>query len=154
MATTGSRTRKGDVARRAWELMFDFFVRTVPRRSEAMARRGLTPNDLRALGSLAEEDGRTMGALAEAWQCDASNATLIVDRLERAGLAERRRMPGDARFRTVHLTPKGRRTYAELLEEFHTPPPEMLALTTEELRALERMLARIAGGTGESGERQ
>jgi DNA-binding MarR family transcriptional regulator len=86
---------------------------------------------------------RTMRSLAEEWQCDASNATLIVDRLERSGLAERRSMAGDARVRLVQLTAKGRRTQLELVEEFHTPPEELLALTANELDALRRILERI-----------
>ena len=124
--------------------MFDFLVKTAPRRSEAMGRRGLSPNDSRALSSLAAGDGRTMRSLADEWRCDASNATLIVDRLERAGLAERRPVPGDARFRLVQLTPKGRRTHAELIEEFHTPPAELLALANKDLDALRRILEKIA----------
>jgi DNA-binding MarR family transcriptional regulator len=136
-------TPKPELARRAWTLMFDFLVRTADQRSAGMARRGLSPNDLRAMTSLIASDGRPMRALAEEWRCDASNATLIVDRLERAGLAERLPMPGDARFRLVQLTPKGRRTYAELLDEFHTPPVELLALTNPDLDALRRIMERI-----------
>src|SRR5215212_7799353 len=114
MSMTPTTASKAELARRAWALMFDFLVKTAGQRSEGMARRGLSPNDMRALSSLAAEN-RTMRALADEWQCDASNATLIVDRLERAGLAERRPMPGDARFRLVQLTPKGRRVHLELL---------------------------------------
>jgi len=123
--------------------MFDFLVKTAPRRSEEMGRRGLSPNDLRALSSLEASEGRTMRSLADEWQCDASNATLIIDRLERAGLAERLPMPGDARFRLVQLTSKGRRTHLELVDEFHTPPVELLALTNKELDTLRRILEKI-----------
>lgn len=143
MAKAGSTRRKQELARRAWALMFDFLARTAPRRSAAMARRRLSPNHLRALSSLADADGRTMRSLAEEWRCDASNATLIIDRLERAGLAERRPKPGDARFRVVQLTPKGRRVYLELLDEFHAPPAELLALTGRELDALRRLLEKL-----------
>ena len=139
-----STTGKDELARRAWALMFDFLVKTAPRRSDAMGRRALSPNDLRALSSLAGSDGRTMRSLADEWQCDASNATLIVDRLEADGFVERRPLPGDARFRVVQLTPKGRRTHAELLEEFHTPPAELLTLANADLESLRRILAKIS----------
>lgn len=140
----GPTIPKAELARRAWALMFDVLTRTAPARSAAMGRYGLAPNDLRALATLAGTEGRTMRTLAEAWQCDASNATLIVDRLERAGLAARQPMPGDARFRVVRLTPKGRRICNDLLEAFHTPPAELLALTSKDLDTLRRVLEKIA----------
>jgi len=64
-----------------------------------------------------------MRSLAEKWECDASNATWIVDRLERFGLAERRTVASDRRAKPVVLTAKGERVRAELLREFHTPHP-------------------------------
>ena len=84
---------KMDLARRVWARMFDYLMRTAPERTRSLGRRGLTPNDARALSTLAAAAGRTMRSLAEEWECDASNATWIVDRLERLGLAERRTFP-------------------------------------------------------------
>lgn len=136
-------TRKAQLARRAWGLMFEFLMRTSPRRSEGLGRRGLTPNDSRSLASLDPEHGRTMRSLAEEWRCDASNATWIVDRLERFGLAERRTVRQDRRVKLVVLTPKGSRLKAELLEEFHVPPPELLELNRADLEALKRALEKL-----------
>ena len=85
------------LARQVWSRMFDFLMRTAPERNRSLGRRGLTPNDARALSSLDRVTGRSMRELAEQWECDASNATWIVDRLERFGLAERRPVPGDRR---------------------------------------------------------
>jgi DNA-binding MarR family transcriptional regulator len=131
------------LARQVWGRMFDFLMRTAPERTRSLGRRGLTPNDARALSSLDREAGRTMRDLAQEWECDASNATWIVDRLERAGLAERRAVPTDRRVRHVVLTPKGARVRAELLEEFHTPPAELLGLSRMELEALARGLGKL-----------
>lgn len=83
-----------------------------------------------------------MRSLAEEWRCDASNATWIVDRLERAGLAERRSVPRDRRVRLVVLTPKGAATKRGLLGEFHAPPPELLALDRASLEDLQRVLTK------------
>lgn len=138
-------TRKAQLARRAWGLMFDFLIRTSPQRGESLGRRGLTPNDSRGLASLDPEKGRTMRSLAEEWKCDASNATWIVDRLERFGLAERRTVAHDRRVKLVVLTPKGSRLKVELLEEFHIPPPELLELNRADLEALERVLEKLPG---------
>src|ERR671934_2171732 len=111
-----SSTTKAVLARRVWSRMFDFLMITAPDRARSLGRRGLTPNDSRALASLDLGTGRTMRSLAEEWECDASNATWIVDRLESFGLAERRTIPHDRRVKLVVLTAKGLTTKAELME--------------------------------------
>jgi DNA-binding MarR family transcriptional regulator len=142
MAT--SAKTKDARARRVWQLMFDFLISTAPRRTHVLGRFGLTPNDSRALGSLSQEEGRTMRSLADEWRCDASNATWIVDRLERAGLAVRRDRPNDRRVKLVLLTAKGARLKSEVMDAFYSPPPELLALDAATLSALERLLARLS----------
>jgi DNA-binding MarR family transcriptional regulator len=84
-----------------------------------------------------------MRSLAEEWECDASNATWIVDRLERLGLAERRTVPHDRRVKLVVLTPRGQKLRLELLREFHTPPPDLLGLGERDLELLERLLKKL-----------
>ena len=84
--------------------MFDYLIRSGPHRTRSLAKRGLTPNDSRALFSLAVNEGRTMRTLADSWECDPSNATWIIDRLEKLGLAERRSVPEDRRVKLVVLT--------------------------------------------------
>jgi DNA-binding MarR family transcriptional regulator len=123
--------------------LFDYLMSTRPVRDESLARRNLTPNDARALGSLDRDIGRPIGSLAAEWGCDPSNATLIIDRLERLKLVERRPSPADRRVKLVKLTPRGARTKAELLDEFHAPPPAFLELDRADLEALERILKRI-----------
>jgi DNA-binding MarR family transcriptional regulator len=135
-----SSKSKAALARRVWQLMFEFLMRTAPDRSRSLGRRGLTPNDSRALGSLASQEGRTMRSLAEEWECDASNATWIVDRLERFGLAERRTVPHDRRVKLVVLTARGVKTKGELMEEFLTPPAELLDTSRNDLATLLRAL--------------
>lgn len=131
-------------AESVWNAMFDLLLRSAPQRTKSLARRGLTPNDSRALFSL-DAEGRTMRALARSWECDPSNATWIVDRLEKLGLAERRAVPHDRRVKLVVLSSKGRRIRAELTREFHRPPPEIAALDYADLAALERLLAKAVG---------
>jgi DNA-binding MarR family transcriptional regulator len=140
------RSPKSKTARaaRVWRLMFDFLISSAPHRTEVLGRHGLTPNDSRGLGSLSADEGRTMRSLADEWQCDASNATWIVDRLERAGLAERRSMPNDRRVKLVVLTPKGVKARAEVLAAFYAVPPELLELDNTELDVLERALEHLS----------
>ena len=116
-------TTKAALAADAWRSVFDFIVATVDHRIEVLARLGITPNDSRALGSLAQETGRTMRSLADEWRCDASTATWIVDRLEAKGLAERWPHPTDRRVKLVVLTAQGVQTKAEMIAGTYTPPP-------------------------------
>jgi DNA-binding MarR family transcriptional regulator len=134
---------KAGLAGQVWALMFDYLMRSAPRRTQSLANRGLTPNDSRALFSLGVDQGRTMRSLADAWQCDPSNATWIVDRLETLGLAERRSVAEDRRVKLVALTAKGQRTRAALLKEFHEAPPELAALERDDLETLLGVLRRL-----------
>jgi DNA-binding MarR family transcriptional regulator len=131
------------LARRVWQSMFDLLIRTSPVRTESLARRGLSPNDSRALFSLDPRSGRSMRSLADEWQCDPSNATWIVDRLENLGFARRQPVLHDKRVKLVVLTRKGEKTRVELLEEFHHPPAEFRQLLRADLEALDRVLAKL-----------
>ncbi len=131
------------LARRVWQMLFDLLVRSAPVRTASLARRGLTPNDSRALFSLDPRTGRSMRSLADEWQCDPSNATFIVDRLEELGVARRQPLVHDKRVKLVVLTRKGEKTRTDLLQEFHQPPPEFERLERADLEALERMLAKL-----------
>jgi DNA-binding MarR family transcriptional regulator len=140
----GSRSADDRLARAVWRAMFDVLIRTAPVRTRSLARRGLTPNDSRALFSLDSATGRSMRSLADDWQCDPSYATAIVNHLEDIGLARRQPLEHDRRVRLVVLTRKGERTRAELLDEFHQPPPDFDRLERADLEALERVLAKLA----------
>jgi DNA-binding MarR family transcriptional regulator len=144
-----SRRNKRLLARSVWQLMFDLLMRTAPQRTKILGQRGLTPNDARGLSSLDLHEGRSMRSLAKEWTCDASNATWIVDRLEKMGLAERRTVPDDRRVKLVALTRKGLKVRRELLEEFHHPPAQLLELGDHQLETLEQIL-RKAVANGES----
>jgi DNA-binding MarR family transcriptional regulator len=142
MKASPSSTRT--LAGRVWRVMFDFLIQSAPRRARSLGSRGLTPNDSRALFSLELHEGRTMRSLADAWECDPSNATWVVDRLETLGLAERRLVAHDRRVKLVVLTAKGQKTRAALLNEFHQPPPEIAGLDRQDLEALDRILSKLS----------
>ncbi len=134
---------KAALAAEAWRLFFDFFLLTRPARDCALDDLELTPNDARALGMLDPVHGRTMHSLAEAWGCDASNATCMIDRLEQRGLAERRTLPDDRRVKMVVLTPHGVRTRTVLLDAIYKPPPALVELPRASLEALKNAAAKL-----------
>jgi DNA-binding MarR family transcriptional regulator len=142
---------KDELAGRVWAMLFDYLMATNPQRSDALQRRGLTPNDSKALLSLTADAGRPIGELAREWQSDPSNATWIVDRLEKAGLAERQASPQDRRVKLVLLTAKGAQTRAELMAEFRNPPADLAALGVVDLMALESVLKKLQRDPGQAG---
>jgi DNA-binding MarR family transcriptional regulator len=127
----------------AWRLMFDFLMRSSPQRVESLQSRGLTPNDSRVLFTLDKEEARPIGMLARQWGSDPSTATWLVDRLERAGLAERSPAPGDRRVKLVKLTAKGEETRRDLLEEYYRTPREVAALSENDLEMLIRVFNNL-----------
>jgi DNA-binding MarR family transcriptional regulator len=134
---------KQDLAAQAWRPLARFFFDTVRHRQKVLSSEGLTPNDIRALMALDPSEGRTMSDLADAWSCDASNATFIVDRVEERGLAERRTIPTDRRLKLVVLTERGAELRGRVLERFFEPPPELLQLSRADLEALREAAARL-----------
>ena len=80
----------------------------------------------------------TMRELAERMSCEPSNATFVVDKLEKQGLVERRAHPTDRRARHLVLTPDGEQLRARLLELLAQDSPLGNLTETEQhtLRAL------------------
>ncbi|NDU73791.1 MarR family transcriptional regulator [Actinomadura sp. DSM 109109] len=97
-----------------------------------------------------------MRELARRVSCEPSNATFIVDRLERLGLVERRPHPTDRRAKVLTLTPQGTETRERLMERLSEGSP-VARLTAEEQRNLKALLQRATGadlpGEAERGAR-
>jgi DNA-binding MarR family transcriptional regulator len=136
-------TKKEALAADVWRRLFDLLISSGEHRARVLARYGLTPNESRALHTLDPHEGRTMRALAQAWACDASNATWIIDRLVVRGLAERRERPGDRRVKLVVLTDAGAKTLKQLRKAMYEPPIEVRSLPVETLEALKSALAKV-----------
>ena len=70
----------------------------------AFAELGLTPAAARALHELDPDHPLPARDLAGRLGCDRSNVTVLVDKLEQAGLVERRTDPADRRQKTLVVT--------------------------------------------------
>jgi DNA-binding MarR family transcriptional regulator len=134
---------KETAAAAAWRHIFDYIVATAPDRVAVLDRLGLTPAESRALISLDSEGGRSMRSLADEWSNDPSNATWLVDRLERQGLAKRVAKEGDRRVKAVVLTANGKRIRNELLSSQYTPPRDLVSLTLRDLEALSDAASKL-----------
>jgi DNA-binding MarR family transcriptional regulator len=78
------------------------------------SRLGVSTTDTFAMGFLADEAPRTARDLAEHLGVAQSSVTAVIDRLERAGLAERRAHPTDRRALIIALTAPGTAAIADL----------------------------------------
>lgn len=77
----------------------------------------MTPVQYALLKVLWERDGRSGAELGERLQLDSATITGVLDRLERAGLAERRADPRDRRVNRIALTAEGRALQVSLDRE-------------------------------------
>ena len=110
----------------------------------------ITMQQLRALYFLRDEAEASVGRLAELFAFGLPAASVLADRLVRAGYAERREDPADRRRVLLSLSRTGNRLVSELREGSHTLLRRwMTALSPNELEALTRgwnALADVAAG--------
>ena len=129
-------------AQEAWGLFWQIFIADKPRRLAVMTELGLSFQQSMALMQLEPDAPLPMSALAQGLQCDNSNVTGIVDRLEAAGLAERRAGERDRRVKTVVLTEHGRAVRDEVKRRAGQPPPELARMSEEDAIALRDLLRK------------
>lgn len=90
-------------------------ARSMRRRFDERARKsGATGAQWRTLKILERHEGLNQGQIAELLEVEPITCCRMIDRLEEAGLVERRRDPADRRAWRIHLTDKARPVLAEL----------------------------------------
>ncbi|MBI5309597.1 MAG: MarR family transcriptional regulator [Actinobacteria bacterium] len=104
----------------------------------------LSPQQLHMLRMLHERETLPMGQIAELLYCDASNVTLLVDRLEQRGLIERRPDPADRRVKQIAVTAAGRKLQHKVLERLYEPPAGIERLPATEQKALRDLLVKAS----------
>src|SRR5699024_2669134 len=112
--------------------------------ADELAARRLSINrtDLRCLSRLVAQGPMTAGELAAAAGLTAGAATTVIDRLERAGLAERVRGSADRRRVLVHLTDQANAATDAIWGPVHHDAVEQLAnFTLTELAVIQQFLA-------------
>lgn len=99
-----------EVAEFAGQLFFWIWRAMHTRTAQALDSIGLTPALFAILNVLGAREGAIQQQLSSDMGIDPSAMVKLINELETAGLAERRRRPGDRRAWEVSITPKGRRT--------------------------------------------
>jgi MarR family transcriptional regulator, organic hydroperoxide resistance regulator len=131
-------------AEATWQILWELMLKQRSRFVEAVAQLELTPVQAIVLRRLDPDRPTPMYAIADMLQCDASNVTGIVDRLEARGAVERRTDSSDRRVKALVLTRSGRTLRRRALEKMGEPPPEIAALPPKDLRTLHEILSRAA----------
>lgn len=110
-----------------------------------VAELGLTPAAARALHELDPDRPLPARDLAEQLRCDRSNVTALVDKLEQAGLVERRVDPTDRRQKTLVVTEAGRRM-RDRVHQVMSDSRLLGGLTTDELATLSELVWKVSDG--------
>ena len=141
---TDSRKLSREVMRGLLELATNYRVRIV----NVVTALDLSPPQAFLLRLLEPGSHLTMGALAGALACDASNVTGLVDRLEARGLIERLTLPHDRRVKAIALTSEGELAREKFVQALLTPTPELAAMKTRDLQSTVAALARLSAALG------
>ena len=106
---------------------------------------GVTGPQARLLLLLNRFPGENQSFYAEQLEVEPITLCRMVDRLEEAGLAERRRDPADRRAWRLHLTAKSRKTTERLQTRVNSLVEDMLeGLSEDEREEFERLLSQIS----------
>jgi DNA-binding MarR family transcriptional regulator len=106
----GSISTDVEVAEFAGQLFFRLWRASHTRTAQALNSVGLTPALFALLNVLGARGASIQQQLSSDMGIDPSAMVKLINELEDAGLAERRRRPGDRRAWEVTITPKGTRT--------------------------------------------
>jgi DNA-binding MarR family transcriptional regulator len=132
-----------EVAEFAGQLFFRLWRTSHMRTADALASLGLTPAVFAVLNVLGAREGTIQQQLSTDMGVDPSAMVKLINELEEAGLAERRRRPNDRRAWEVKITPEGRRTLQQAKQLASDVEDEILgALTAADRRQLLALLRR------------
>ena len=130
----------------------------VIRLSRAVYRRatedvlGMRLKQFIALSTLAHQHGMGQRQFGESLHLDPNNTVLMLNDLEAAGWAERRRDPEDRRRHTVELTAGGRKALTRAERALDGLEEDVLdALSPEERATLRELLVRAVEGVPAAG---
>ena len=118
--------------------------------AERIAPHNVTAAQFGLLVLVAANPGATQAALARAFGTDRSVMVRLIDRLEAAGLVDRRAREGDRRSNAIVLTERGAALLKTLKREVRAFEDRVTAcLTAEETETLLALLRRINARPGE-----
>lgn len=113
-----------------------------------MSHQDFHPGQAFCLRMLGGNDGITQRDLAEAMHLSRPAVTTMMQRMERAGLIERRPDEADQRLTRVYLTDEGRAVEAQMRETFASYISQAFdSMSVDDRLELERLLGIVAQNT-------
>lgn len=132
-----------EVAEFAGQLFFRLWRASHTRTAQALDSIGLMTTTFAVLNVLGARDGTIQQQLSTDMGIDPSAMVKLINQLEAAGLAERRRRPNDRRAWEVTITPRGRNTLQQAKHLASEVEDEILGcLTAADRRQLLALLRR------------
>jgi DNA-binding MarR family transcriptional regulator len=117
---------------------------------EALRVHGLKNNHAHVLMVLADQGATGQQALIQSIGVDPSVLVNMLNDLENAGLAERRRDPADRRRHIVEISPRGTQLVTDVYASIASVEADLFAaLDANEIDALHKMLIRINATAGD-----
>lgn len=109
-----------------------------------LAEAGLHPGQAMCLREIAHSDGITQRDLAERLNVTRPTVTVMIKKMERAGLVERHVDQADQRFTHIHLTEKAARIHDDMHEAFGEIVDTMVKdISEEDQQRLVDLLGRM-----------
>jgi MarR family transcriptional regulator, organic hydroperoxide resistance regulator len=134
-------TQSEDVAKRVWFRLMRLESHLAGAVSERLREINLSVPQCDVLSTLTEEEGISQQTLARRLYVTKGNISGLLDRLESAGLVERRSTATDRRQYEIHLTPPGRESAQKAIAIQEAVVRATLGrMPTGDLALLERML--------------
>jgi len=136
--------RADDVAIRVWFRLIRLESRLGAAVSERLREIGLSVPQCDVLTTLTEEEGVSQQALAKRLYVTKGNISGLLDRLESAGLVERRSTASDRRQYEIHLTAAGRESALRAIAIQHDLIRKTFGRVPEaDLESFEKMLVTL-----------
>lgn len=133
--------RRPDLSVVAWLRLVRVFQKIQQTSAEEMRQEGLSVGQFDVLAQIGAVEGRTQQQVADALLVTKSNVTQLLDRMERAGLVERRQ---HGRTNLLYLTQEGKRLHDRIVPAHERRIAEQLAaLTPDEQSTLLRLLRTL-----------
>ena len=141
------RRRLPPLLRRAWYGLNQAFRRRI-------AHLRITPDQFTVLRTLLEHAGATQRELTELMSSDPNTVASLLERMEKAGLVERKSHETDRRANRLHVLASGKRKYQEAREIAIQLQSELLSVLPEsEREVFLDHLDRVADACHEAAEK-
>ena len=111
---------------------------------QALAPHGITFRQAQVLGCLAAEGPLSQRAIADMLLIEPSNLVVVIDRMEAAGLVERRPCDQDARKKLIHPLAAAKKHWQRIADCGHAVREQAVAgLSREDQKQLRELLAAV-----------